>query len=80
LSDEILAATRPARETFPELAAASALEAFKAKGRGYQTRMAAGLKNTLSNLEIPKSYLRVTQQFRYSINSLRGQTPTALRS
>jgi uncharacterized protein (DUF4415 family) len=70
LSDDILAAMRPARETFPELAKASAkrkrgergpqkkprkvlislrveagtLEAFKAKGRGYQTRMAAVLK------------------------------------
>ena len=70
LSDDILAAMRPARETFPELAAASAkrkrgergpqkkprkvlislrveagtIEAFKAQGRGYQTRMAAVLK------------------------------------
>jgi len=70
LSDEILAAMRPARETFPELAEASAkrkrgergpqkkprkvlislrveagtLEAFKAKGPGYQTGMAAVLK------------------------------------
>src|SRR6202140_353577 len=70
LSDDILAAMRPARETFPELAAASAkrkrgerglqkkprkvlislrveagtVEAFKAQGRGYQTRMAAVLK------------------------------------
>ena len=70
LSDDILAAMRPARETFPELAEASAkrkrgergpqkkprkvlislrveagtLEAFKAKGRDYQTRMAAVLK------------------------------------
>jgi uncharacterized protein (DUF4415 family) len=70
LSDDILAAMRPARDTFPELAEASAkrkrgergpqkkprkvlislrveagtLEAFKAKGRGYQTRMAAVLK------------------------------------
>lgn len=70
LSDDILAAMRPARETFPELAEASAkrkrgergpqkkprtvlislrveagtVEAFKAQGRGYQTRMAAVLK------------------------------------
>jgi len=70
LSDDILAAMRPARETFHGLAEASAkrkrgergpqkkprkvlislrveagtLEAFKAKGRGYQTRMAAVLK------------------------------------
>jgi uncharacterized protein (DUF4415 family) len=70
LSDDILAAMRPARETFPELAEASAkrkrgergpqkkprkvlislrveadtVEAFKAGGRGYQTRMAAVLK------------------------------------
>jgi uncharacterized protein (DUF4415 family) len=70
LSDDILAAMRPARETFPELAEASAkrkrgergpqkkprkvlislgveagtVEAFKARGRGYQTRMAAVLK------------------------------------
>jgi uncharacterized protein (DUF4415 family) len=70
LSDDILAAMRPARETFPELAGASAkrkrgergpqkkprkvlislrvdagtVEAFKAQGRGYQTRMAAVLK------------------------------------
>jgi uncharacterized protein (DUF4415 family) len=70
LSDDVLAAMRPARETLPELAEASAkrkrgergpqkkprkvlislrveagtLEAFKAGGRGYQTRMAAVLK------------------------------------
>ncbi|HTG27013.1 MAG TPA: BrnA antitoxin family protein [Methylomirabilota bacterium] len=70
LSDDILAAMRPAREAFPELAEASAkrkrgergpqkkprkvlislrveagtVEAFKAQGRGYQTRMAAVLK------------------------------------
>ena len=70
LNDDILAAMRPARETFPEFVEASAkrkrgergpqkkprkvlislrveagtLEAFKAKGRGYQTRMAAVLK------------------------------------
>jgi uncharacterized protein (DUF4415 family) len=70
LSDDILDAMRPARETFPELAEASAkrkrgergpqkkprkvlislrveagtVEAFKAQGRGYQTRMAAVLK------------------------------------
>jgi uncharacterized protein (DUF4415 family) len=70
LSDAILAAMRPARETFPELAEASAkrkrgergpqkkprkvlislrvdvgtVKAFKAGGRGYQTRMAAVLK------------------------------------
>jgi uncharacterized protein (DUF4415 family) len=70
LSDDILAAMRPARETFPRLAEASAkrkrgergpqkkprkvlislrveagtVEAFKAGGRGYQTRMAAVLK------------------------------------
>ena len=70
LSDDILAALRPARDTFPELAEASAkrkrgergpqkkprkvlislrveagtVEAFKAGGRGYQTRMAAVLK------------------------------------
>jgi uncharacterized protein (DUF4415 family) len=70
LSDDILAAMRPARETFPELAEASAkrkrgerglqkkprkvlislrveagtVEAFKAGGPGYQTRMAAVLK------------------------------------
>jgi uncharacterized protein (DUF4415 family) len=70
LTDDILAAMRPARETFPELAKTSAkrkrggrgpqkkprkvlislrveagtIEAFKAQGRGYQTRMAAVLK------------------------------------
>ena len=70
LSDDILGAMRPARETFPELAEASAkrkrgergpqkkprkvlislrveadtVEAFRAGGRGYQTRMAAVLK------------------------------------
>ena len=70
LSDDILAAMRPAHETFPELAEASAkrkrgergpqkkprkvlislrveadtVEAFKAGGCGYQTRMAAVLK------------------------------------
>jgi uncharacterized protein (DUF4415 family) len=70
LSDDILVAMSPARDTFPELAEASAkrkrgergpqkkprkvlislrveaatLEAFKAKGRGYQTRMAAVLQ------------------------------------
>jgi len=70
LSDDILAAMRPARETFPELVEASAkrkrgerglqkkprkvlislrveadtVEAFKAGGPGYQTRMAAVLK------------------------------------
>jgi uncharacterized protein (DUF4415 family) len=70
LNDEILAAMKPARETFPELAAESArrkrgqrgpqrkprkvlislrlesstVAAYKAGGRGYQTRMAAVLK------------------------------------
>lgn len=69
LSDVILASMKPARETFPALAADSArrkrgqrgpqkkarkvlislrvesstLEAYKAGGRGYQTRMAAVL-------------------------------------
>ncbi|MDQ1411099.1 MAG: BrnA antitoxin of type toxin-antitoxin system [Acidobacteriaceae bacterium] len=68
LTDDILVAMRPARETFPELAKACAKRkrgergpqkkprkvlislrveagtAFKAQGRGYQTRMAAVLK------------------------------------
>jgi uncharacterized protein (DUF4415 family) len=69
LTNSILAAMRPAAETFPELAAASArrkrgqrglqkkprkvtiqlrldrevIEAYKAAGKGYQTRMAAVL-------------------------------------
>jgi uncharacterized protein (DUF4415 family) len=70
LNDEILAAMKPAHETFPELAAESArrkrgqrgpqrkprkvlislrlesstVAAYKAGGRGYQTRMAAVLE------------------------------------
>jgi uncharacterized protein (DUF4415 family) len=70
LTDDILAAMKPARETFPELAQglskrkrggrgpqkkprkvlislrveADTVKAFKAGGRGYQTRMAAVLK------------------------------------
>ena len=70
LSDDILAAMKPARETFPDLAEESArrkrgqrgpqkkprkvmislrlesstVDAYKATGRGYQTRMAAVLE------------------------------------
>jgi uncharacterized protein (DUF4415 family) len=70
LSDDILAAMKPARETFPDLAEESArrkrgqrgpqkkprkvmislrlessiVDAYKAAGRGYQTRMAAVLE------------------------------------
>jgi len=42
LSNDILAPMRPARETFPELAQASAKR--KRGDRSYQTRMAAVLK------------------------------------
>jgi uncharacterized protein (DUF4415 family) len=107
LRDDILAASRPACETFPDLAEASAkrkrgergpqkkphkvlislrveagtLEAFKAKGRGYQTPHGGSVEEGREAILKWSTCSYVSpSNFATAINSVRGQICIALPS